>query len=209
MCKSCQVSLKGTDAFGGAVLRVEALRPKVQGMKRKADEPDPELQTYGPAMKAKVLALAEEFSMLYTDAELLRGALGAALERGARIVSLDQKQRCREPVPPFRERMFLCCAFALAALRGAMHRLDRHRAGAARRRRLGPRKRPRPQSAQHRGRRCKSARRPRGSRPPASSTAPAASPSPPQHDSDVGQTKSADMALVALALAACVAAARG
>lgn len=57
VCKSCQVSLKGTDAFGGAVLRVEALRPKVQGMKRKADEPDPELQTYGPAMKAKVLAL--------------------------------------------------------------------------------------------------------------------------------------------------------
>jgi len=89
-------SIRAHSELAPALARVAGLRAKVQGMQKKAEEPDPDLQTYGAAMKAKVLALVADFTALASDAEALQGAMEGAMARGEKLLSLSAQQREEE-----------------------------------------------------------------------------------------------------------------
>ena len=60
------------------IAAVKAVEPRLDKMYKKAIEPDPDLQTYGPAMKEKVLNLQSRYLILRALAESLETFYDAA-----------------------------------------------------------------------------------------------------------------------------------
>jgi hypothetical protein len=60
------------------IAAVKAVEPRLDKMYKKAIEPDPDLQTYGPAMKEKVLSLQSRYLILRALAESLETFYDAA-----------------------------------------------------------------------------------------------------------------------------------
>lgn len=54
------------DAYESLARSMQQLSPMVDKCRQRAQEPDPDKQTYGPAIKAKILAFLERYDQLYT-----------------------------------------------------------------------------------------------------------------------------------------------
>jgi predicted Holliday junction resolvase-like endonuclease len=78
------------------IAAVKAVEPRLDKMYKKAIEPDPDLQTYGPAMKEKVLNLQSRYLTLRALAESLEmfydAAATMARERVDAAARLKQEQ---------------------------------------------------------------------------------------------------------------------
>lgn len=76
-----------------ALARTEQLSSRIKAMTDKAKEPDPDLQTYGPVMKAKVLALGQACVSLLATAAALHAAYLDSVQAAA--LRSDQQGRNR------------------------------------------------------------------------------------------------------------------
>lgn len=87
------------DELYPSIAAVREMQPRVEKMHAKAIEPDPDLQTYGPVMKEKVLKLHERFVQLSALAGSVEAKYAEAAQKAqdhARAVARSQLEQERE-----------------------------------------------------------------------------------------------------------------